>query len=110
MDLASALRCLSLLRGSEGSGPLALKRPFPSLKINYNAVHKKRNGVSAVHYDLQGDLTLSQGRSRNLIDRVVWVTTGRRSGAVVSLNLKDELGTLGSFAMREAPSQGSKKG
>ena len=73
-------------------------------------MHKKRNGVGALHYENAGDLTLSQGRSRNVVDRVVWVTIGLVERGVVSLSLKDERGTLTSFLMREAPFQGSKKG
>ena len=84
MDLASGLRCLSGL-GAPGLGAPALKRPFPSPKINYNAVHKKRNGVGAVYYENAGDLTLSQGRSRNVVDRVVRVTAGLGSGVLFLL-------------------------
>jgi hypothetical protein len=60
--------------------------------------------------NLLGNLTLLQGRSRKLVDRVVWVTIGLWKWGVVSLSLKDERGTLGSFALKEAPSQGSKQG
>ena len=53
VNLASAKRRFSVSSGSE---PVALKTPFPSLKINYNAVHKKRNGVGAVYYETAGEL------------------------------------------------------
>ena len=66
--------------------------------------------VRALRIETEGDLTLSQGRSRNVVDRVVRVTTGVGSGGVDSLSLKDERGTLGSFAMRDTPSPGSKQG
>jgi hypothetical protein len=81
INLAGATRRLSGWPGPSFR-PIALKTPFPSSKINYSAMHKKRNGVGALHYENAGDLTLSQGRSRNVIDRVVWVTIGRGSGVL----------------------------